>query len=351
MKTRLIDCRVNTNILDKLADAGRVIREGGLVVFPTETVYGLGANALDGEAARGIFTAKGRPADNPLIIHIYKTEQLPEIVKEVNEVARKAIDAFWPGPLTLIMDKSHNVPDTVTAGLNTVAVRMPRHDVAIALLKTAEVPIAAPSANVSGKPSPTKVEHVIFDMDGKVDIIIDGGPCDVGLESTILDTTTVPPVLLRPGGITLEMLRSVLGEVALDKGLLKKEDMDFKPRAPGMKYTHYSPDADVTIVKGHAEKVANFINEKLDICREKGIKAGVLTTDETKKLYGDSFFISAGSRENPITIAENLFDCLREFDKQGIEVVYAEAVDNNGIGLAIMNRLNKAAGFKIEKVD
>lgn len=350
VKTRVIDCIDKTNILDKLNDAGRIIREGGLVVFPTETVYGLGANALDNEASKAIFAAKGRPADNPLIVHIYSIGQLSGLTKEVNDVAKKAMEAFWPGPLTIIMEKSENVPEAVTAGLNTVGVRMPKNDVALALLKAAEVPVAAPSANISGKPSPTKAEHVIFDLDGKVDIILDGGPCEVGLESTVLDTTSLPPTVLRPGGVTLEMLREVLGEVNLDKGLLKKPEGDFKPKAPGMKYTHYSPDADVTVVEGSIEKVVKHIKERLGECNNKGIKAGVLATDETKNFYEDSFVISVGSRENPITIAENLFDSLREFDKQGIQVVFAEAVANNGIGLAIMNRMNKAAGFKIEKV-
>ena len=350
METVVIDCKDNSNISDKLMEAGKVLREGGLVIFPTETVYGLGANAFDQAAALGIFAAKHRPADNPLIVHIYKMDQLKDIVKEVNGTAKKAMDAFWPGPLTLIMEKSHNVPDAVTAGLNTVGVRMPKNDVALALLKAAKIPIAAPSANVSGKPSPTRLEHVIYDMNGRVDMILDGGPCEVGLESTVLDTTTNPPTILRPGGVTLEMLKGVFGEVALDKGLIKKEDGDFKPRAPGMKYTHYSPDADVTVVQGKTESVAEHIKERLRECSEKGIKAGVLATDETRKFYEGSFTISVGSRENPITIAEGLFDSLREFDKQGIQVVFAEAVPDNGIGLAIMNRMNKAAGFKIENV-
>lgn len=350
VKTRVLDCINQTNISDKLADAGEIIRAGGLVVFPTETVYGLGANALDGEAVKKIFKAKGRPSDNPLIVHISNLNQLSDITSEVNEITQKAIEAFWPGPLTLIMEKSHNVPETVTAGLNTVAVRMPKHDVAIALLKAANVPIAAPSANIAGKPSPTKAEHVIMDMDGKVDMILDGGPSEVGLESTILDTTSNPPVMLRPGGVTLEMLETVLGKVELDKGLTHKPEQDFKPKAPGMKYTHYSPEADVTVVEGEIINVVNFINIKLLEYSQKGIKAGVLATEETKFLYGDNYIISAGSRENPTTIAEKLFDSLREFDKNKIEVVFAEAVDNNGIGLAIMNRMNKAAGFKIEKV-
>lgn len=348
MKTIVIDCK--SDFSDKLGEAGRILREGGTVIFPTETVYGLGANALDDVAARKIFAAKGRPVDNPLIVHIYDRQQLKDIVKEVNETAKKAMDAFWPGPLTLIMEKSHNVPDSVTAGLNTVGVRMPKHDVALALLRAAEIPIAAPSANTSGKPSPTKLEHVLFDMDGKVDMILDGGPCEVGLESTVLDTTTNPPTILRPGGVTLEMLQSTYGEVALDKGLLKKEDKDFKPRAPGMKYTHYSPDAEVTVVQGKIENVAEYIKKRLEECVQKGIKAGVLATDETSRYYEGSFTLSAGSRENPLTIAEGLFDSLREFDKHGIKLVFAEAVPENGIGLAIMNRMNKAAGFNIEKV-
>lgn len=348
METVVIDCK--NNIPDKLSEAGKVIREGGLVIFPTETVYGLGANALDDAAARKIFAAKGRPVDNPLIVHIYSREQLEDLVKEVNDTAKKAMDAFWPGPLTLIMEKSHNVPEAVTAGLNTVGVRMPKHDVALDLLRAAEVPIAAPSANISGKPSPTRLEHVLYDMAGKVNMILDGGPCEFGLESTVLDTTTNPPTILRPGGITLEMLKSVYGEVALDKGLLKKEDKDFKPRAPGMKYTHYSPDADVTVVQGEIEKVVEYIKKRLVECAKEGIKAGVLATDETCKNYEGNFTISVGSRKKPITIAEGLFDSLREFDKHGIQMIFAEAVPDNGIGLAIMNRMNKAAGFKIEKV-
>lgn len=349
MATVIIDCKNNKN-LDKLDYAGEILRNGGLVAFPTETVYGLGANGLDSEAIKGIYKAKGRPSDNPLILHIYSTEQLGDLAEEVNDTAKKCIDAFWPGPLTLIMKKKSNVPTAVTGGLDTVGIRMPKNNIALALLKAANVPVAAPSANISGKPSTTTAEHVINDLNGKIDVILDGGSTEVGLESTVLDTTSNPPVILRPGGITLEMLQKVLGEVQLDKGLLEKPKEDFIPKAPGMKYKHYSPDAEVTIVQGELTAVADFINEKLIECRKKGIRAGVLATDETVKYYGEFFSISAGSREKPSTIAENLFDSLREFDKEHIDVVFAEAIPKGGIGLAIMNRMNKAAGFKIINV-
>lgn len=362
MDTKVIKINEGQENMDMLVEAAGVLREGGLVVFPTETVYGLGANALNNNAVKGIFEAKGRPSDNPLIVHIHSIEQLESLTSDVNDIAKAAIKAFWPGPLTLIFNKKEEVSNLVTAGLNTVAVRMPKHNVALSLLRIANVPVAAPSANISGKPSPTQAIHVIQDLSGKVEYIIDGGSCDVGLESTVLDTTLTPPVILRPGGISLEQLQEVLGEVAIDPALAKRqviggitsdpsiEDNDITPRAPGMKYKHYSPEAEVTVVEGQTDKVIQFINNKINEYKNQNKKVGVLASTENIDFYKDAVVVSYGSKNNPELIAASLFDCLREFDNKKVDIVFAEAVGTEGIGFAIMNRMNKAAGYKIIKV-
>lgn len=315
-----------------LARASEIFRSGGLVAIPTETVYGLGANALDENACLKIFKAKGRPADNPLIVHIANKSQLGDIVSEVNDNALKLMDAFWPGPITIVMKKSKNIPDVVSAGLDTVAVRMPAHDVAHKLLEVCGLPIAAPSANTSGKPSPTSAGHVFDDMDGKIDAIIDGGNCDVGLESTVIDVTEDVPKLLRPGGITYEQLCEVLGEVI--------KNYEFKdgevPKSPGVKYKHYAPKAEVFIVKGDIEEYVKNVSAKYK-------KIGILCHNICDFPVN---CIVKYMGENPEQYASTLFSNLREFDNEGVDVIFAEDIDDKGLNLAVSNRLYKAAGYK-----
>jgi L-threonylcarbamoyladenylate synthase len=338
---------INDGLLKK---AGSIVREGGTVIFPTETVYGLGANALDANAVKKIFEAKGRPSDNPLIVHVADYDGILPLVSEVNDRAKALIKHFMPGPITIIMKRSEAIPDEVTAGLDTVGIRMPSHKIASRFIKLTGIPIAAPSANISGKPSPTRAEHVIHDMDGKVDAIIADGPSGVGVESTVVDVTGEIPMILRPGGITLEDLRSVLGRVEVDPAVLKKPSKNLVARAPGMKYKHYSPDAEVVIVSGPENAVAEKINELSKEDMAAGKKVAVLACYETKKLY-DIVVIILGSRKDKLSISENLFDALRKLDDMGIDKAYAEAVDEEGLGLAIMNRLKKAAAYKIIRVN
>ena len=331
---------IDENVIEKAAD---IIKNGGLVAFPTETVYGLGANALDADASKKIYEAKGRPSDNPLIAHIASLDTLEEIVEDVSDVAKKLIDKFWPGPMTLIFNKKPNVPDSTTGGLDTLAVRFPSNKIAMELIKSSGVPIAAPSANTSGKPSPTKGEHVIEDLDGKVDMIIDGGEVGLGLESTIIDVTD-KPTILRPGFITQEMLEEVIKEVELDKTLLAKPSDDFVPKAPGMKYRHYAPKTELVIVRGDAEKVAQKIREEA-----KDKKTAIITVDEHKNLYDglDAKVVSWGSLENMNEIAHQIFDALRRVDDWGVDIIYCEAFEEKDLGLAVMNRLTKAAGYQV----
>ena len=332
------------NIDEKVIEkAAKIIKNGGLVAFPTETVYGLGANALDSDASKKIYEAKGRPSDNPLIAHIASLDSLDEIVEDVSDVAKKLIDKFWPGPMTLIFNKKPNVPDSTTGGLNTLAVRFPSNKIAMELIRSSEVPIAAPSANTSGKPSPTKGEHVIEDLDGKVDMILDGGEVGLGLESTIIDVTD-KPTILRPGFITQEMLEEVIEEVELDKTLLIKPSEDFAPKAPGMKYRHYAPQTKLVIVRGSAENVANKISEEI-----KNKKAAIITVDQHIDLFKDmdAKVVSWGSLENMDEIAHKIFDALRKVDEWGVDIIYCEAFEEEGLGLAVMNRLTKAAGYQV----
>lgn len=344
MKTEITSIDPLNIDTDKLSTAAVSLGNGGLVAFPTETVYGLGANALDKDAVANIFKAKGRPADNPLIVHISDKHDINKLARVLPACAGKLIEAFWPGPLTLIVPRSSIIPDIVTAGLDTVGVRFPSHPVAAALIKMSGVPVAAPSANTSGRPSPTKAEHVIEDMYGKVDYIIDSGSVEVGLESTVLDITSDTPVILRPGKITREQLEAVLGTVDIDPSLVSKDSTVIKPRAPGMKYRHYAPKAKVIVVEGNAASVAEYINKASEEQRQNGVITGVLATDETIGLYKTGKVISLGSRKQPTDIAARLFDALREFDTTDTQLIYAEAVEKKGIGAAIMNRLNKAAG-------
>ncbi len=315
-----------------LARASDILRSGGLVAIPTETVYGLGANALDKDACLKIFEAKGRPADNPLIVHIARKTQLLDIVEEVNENAEKLINAFWPGPLTIVMKKNNKIPFEVSAGLDTVAVRMPSHSVAYKLLDMSGLPIAAPSANTSGKPSPTTAMHVLEDMDGKIDAIVDGGNCDVGLESTVVDVTEDIPKLLRPGGVTYEQLCEVLGKII--------KNYEFKdgeiPKSPGVKYKHYAPKAETFVIKG------NFLDYVLNE-HNKYKKVGILC--HTKCCFPSNCVVKYMGG-NPDEYANTLFSNLREFDKEEVEVIFAEDIDDKGMNLAVSNRLYKAAGYK-----
>ena len=335
---------------DDLKDAAEIIRNGGLVAFPTETVYGLGGNALDPDASKKIYAAKGRPSDNPLIVHISSVDQLDGIADGIPEKAKKLMDAYWPGPMTLIFKKKPSVPDETTGGLDSVAVRMPVHPVAKALIDAAGLPIAAPSANVSGRPSPTKAEHVIEDLNGRIDMIIDGGQSEVGLESTIIDVSSDDVYLLRPGGITVKMIEDVIGSIGIDKAVTGPLKDGERPKAPGMKYRHYAPKAELTIVSGDIAKVQYKINRLATVDVAEGRKVGVIATDESRGAYPGTLTKSIGSRNDKNAVAHNLFDVLREFDKEDVDVIYSEAFDDNDIGFAIMNRLRKSAGYKIIEV-
>lgn len=334
---------------EALREAGEIIRKGGLVAFPTETVYGLGGDALNPESSRKIYAAKGRPSDNPLIVHIAEMEMLSPIVEEIPAKAKQLADRFWPGPLTMIFNKSDKVPLETTGGLQTVAVRMPSDKVAMAFIKAADGYIAAPSANTSGRPSPTVAKYVAEDLDGKIEMILDGGQLCIGLESTIVDMTVEPPMILRPGYITKEMLEDVLGEVAVDKTLLDPNSKT-APKAPGMKYRHYAPKGELTIVDGESAKVVDWINAHVKEALEKGQKVGIICTDETKALYPHGVKKSVGNRQNEETVARELYRVLREFDDEGMEVMYSESFAESGIGVAIMNRLLKAAGHHVEHI-
>jgi L-threonylcarbamoyladenylate synthase len=350
VETEILKIDANNIDMAAIRRAAEVLKSGGLVAFPTETVYGLGANALDPEAVKNIFRAKGRPSDNPLIVHISDKSQVQELVSYISPVASELMDKLWPGPLTLIMPRSKLVPDAVTAGLDTVAVRMPSHPVAAALIREAAIPVAAPSANISGRPSPTNALHVIEDLSGRVEIIIDSDSSAIGLESTVLDMSVSPPAILRPGGVTIEQLKEILGKVNVDQSCVSICPDGSVPRSPGMKYNHYSPRAEVIIVQGSSDKVAEKINSMLKEYALKGLNAGVLATDQTVGMYKSPHLLSAGDRNAPDTIAAKLFWSLRELDRKGLDIILAEAVESTGIGLAIMNRLSKAAGFNIIKV-
>ena len=336
--------------------AGEIIRAGGLVAFPTETVYGLGGNGLNAASSAKIYAAKGRPSDNPLILHIADIGELAPLVKEIPGAAEPLADAFWPGPMTLIFRKSSIVPDETTGGLDTVAVRMPSHPAARRFIRAAGVPIAAPSANLSGRPSTTSAAHVKEDLDGRIDMILDAGPSDIGLESTIIDLTGEKPVILRPGFIGRERLEALLGEVEVDRTILEKPAEDLRPKAPGMKYRHYAPKAEVTLVEG--ENAPETIRQEALRAAGKGLRTGIICSRETAPLYEDLAGESAagpaalriyslGSRSEPKTVAHELFDTLRRLDAEGIEAVYSEAFDEGELGMAIMNRLRKAAGYRI----
>ena len=356
MKTRF--CRLSGGPEDEeiYREAGAIIREGGLVAFPTETVYGLGGNGLSGASSAKIYAAKGRPSDNPLILHIAGMEELPALVSDIPDAAKRLAETFWPGPMTLIFRKSSLVPPETTGGLDTVAVRMPSHPAAQRFIRAAGVPIAAPSANLSGRPSPTTAKHVREDLDGRIDMILDGGPADIGLESTIIDVTEETPVILRPGYIGREALETLLGKVELDRAVFAEPAQGVKPKAPGMKYRHYAPKAEMTLVEGAF--AAEAILKEAAASARAGRRTGILCSEETKDRYSplaeelgaEGFSLKlfcAGRRSDPESIAHRLFGLLRQFDEDGIEVVWAESFDEGGIGTAVMNRLRKAAGYRI----
>ena len=332
-----------------LKQAGEILKSGGLVAFPTETVYGLGGDGLNARSSEKIYAAKGRPSDNPLIIHISDMESLDRIVSYVPEKARKLAEKYWPGPLTMIFQKSEEVPLETTGGLDSVAVRMPSHETARMLIRYGGGYVAAPSANTSGRPSPTKASHVIEDLNGKVEMILDGGEVGIGLESTIVDFTEEIPVILRPGYINQEMLEEVLGQVRMDKGLLIT-DTGIRPKAPGMKYRHYAPKAQLTISEGNTEAVVQEINRRCQDGEAAGLRAGVIGTDETVSAYHAQVVKSIGTRQDEESIARHLFGILREFDEEKVDMIFSESFETPRMGQAIMNRLLKAAGHHIIKV-
>lgn len=331
--------------------AADVLRRGGLVAFPTETVYGLGGDATDPGAASAIFAAKGRPQDNPLIVHIAKREDLWLVARDVPEAALRLIEHFWPGPLTLVLPRTHLIPDETTGGLDTVAIRMPDHGIALALIAEAGVPVAAPSANTSGKPSPTTADHVMEDLAGKIDLVIDGGPTSIGVESTVVDMTVSPPMVLRPGGTTLEDLRKILANIEVSPSIIHPGRMPINgaPRSPGMKYTHYSPEAEVMLFEGDPQDIVSRIRRSAIDLIAQGKRVGILATHETHDLYKDLGVLLkvSGSREDLSRIASHIFALLREFDHDKADVILVEGVPENGLGFAIMNRLRKAAGSKV----
>ncbi|MBS4206804.1 L-threonylcarbamoyladenylate synthase [Bacillus sp. FJAT-50079] len=335
----------NLSTYPQIIEAAERLRENEVVAFPTETVYGLGANARSDEAIKKIYTAKGRPSDNPLIVHISTTAQLEELTESIPPTAKQLMKAFWPGPLTIIFQKKKDsVSELVTAGLDTVAVRMPDHPVALALLTACGLPIAAPSANVSGKPSPTIAEHVKHDLDGKIAGIVDGGATGVGVESTVIDCTQHIPVILRPGGVSIEEMEAVVDKVTIDRALVDKEE---KPKSPGMKYTHYAPAAPLYLVDGERKWIQQLIDQK----RKEGLKVAILATEESASTYTADFIATCGSRKEIETIAQQLFQTLRTFDEKHPDLIFAEVFPRIGIGAAVMNRLEKAAGYKWLKQD
>ncbi len=351
MDTRLVKVEDTEAIRDEeLAEAAQILRSGGLVAFPTETVYGLGANALDETAARRIYTAKGRPSDNPLIAHISCMEELSALVARIPEAGRRLAEAYWPGPLTMVFPKSAVVPYGTTGGLDTVAVRMPSDPVANRLIRLAGVPVAAPSANTSGRPSPTMAQHVWEDMNGKIEMIVDGGPVGIGVESTIVDVSGETPTLLRPGAVTIEMLRDTVGRVEIDPAIQGPPGADFHPKAPGMKYRHYAPQAELILVEGNMDSVVARINFLVKEKTGQNYRVGVICTDETRDRYRAGLVRSVGLRAREETIAHNLFAVLREFDELQVDIIYSESFSRDHLGQAIMNRLTKAAGYHVIRV-
>lgn len=341
MKTQIIKIN-STQQKEEIKKAADVLKNGGLVGIPTETVYGLGANALDEEAVKSVFVAKGRPQDNPLIVHISDFDEIYDLVEEVPESAKKLAEKYWPGPMTIILKKSDKIPDVVSAGLDTVAIRLPEHEIARAIIRQAGVPIAAPSANVSGSPSPTSAKNVFEDMNGKIPLIVDGGECNVGVESTVVTLVKDKPKILRPGGITPEEISEVLGETELDKAVFENVGKDEKVSSPGMKYKHYAPQTKVIIVKGEKEKYLEFLKNQTGnfgaLCFEDDV-------DEIK-----CKFVTYGISTNSFSQSKNLFSALRKADALGVDVVYARYPYEDGMGIAVLNRLLRSAAFEVTEV-
>jgi L-threonylcarbamoyladenylate synthase len=331
-----IDQTVEFYLQDKkVKEAANVLKSGGVVAFPTETVYGLGANATNEEAVARIFAAKGRPSDNPLIVHVANVAQIERWIGELSPLVQRLITTFSPGPITYVLRHRGNFASNVTAGLNTVGIRIPDHPLALALLTLAEVPVAAPSANRSGRPSPTTAAHVVEDLSGDVDLILDGGPSTVGVESTVIDVRGDQPILLRPGGVTVEELEEVIGEIVMDTALQEK------PRSPGMKYRHYAPKAEMWLVSGE-----DMVNKIVRISQEMILankRIGVLTTEENKNRYPEAEVVVCGKRSEPLSVAQQLYHALREFDRLEVDLILAETFPTKGIYHSVMNRLQKAA--------
>lgn len=351
METKIIKINetetVTVSEIEKIKQGARILQAGGLVAFPTETVYGLGADALNETAALRIYGAKGRPSDNPLIVHIADVKAVEDLAEDVSDKAYALMEAFWPGPLTIILNKKKIVPKGTTGGLDTVAIRMPSHPVALALIKEAGVYVAAPSANLSGRPSPTYAEHVIEDLSGRIDMIIDGGPVGIGIESTIVDLTGEIPMILRPGYITKKMLETIVGEVRVDPGIIGVEST-VRPKAPGMKYTHYAPKGILTIVEGQdGKKVIDTINTLVKEKQAQGYCVGVMAPFETADAYSGDYVLTVGSKQDGLTVSARLYATLRDFDSKQVEYIYSEAFVNDDFGSAIMNRLLKAAGHRV----
>jgi L-threonylcarbamoyladenylate synthase len=351
-QTLLLKVDASQPDIEKIRAAADIIRKGGLVAFPTETVYGLGADALNPKAVSALFQAKKRPLDNPPIVHVENVNDVYRLATQVPQKADKLMKTFWPGPLTLVFKRSRIIPDVTVAGLNTIAIRMPQHAVALALIRESRCPIAAPSANLAGKPSPTSAEHVLDDLNGRIDAILDAGPTSVGVESTVLDMGVDPPMILRPGGTPLEALRKAIGKVQLHPFVAAEKELPIeKTRSPGMKHKHYAPNAKVILVEGTIPAVIAKVKELAEAYRLKGIKVGVLATDETLAAYRADVVKSLGSRFNLAVVAQNLFRLLRELDNEGVNVIIAEGVSSEGLGLAVMNRLRKASGYNIVKAE
>ena len=342
-KAKKLQTKISAPGVMSIEEAANLLKNGEIVAIPTETVYGLGANCFDADAIKKIFKAKGRPSDNPLIVHVSSKEQVSELAFRISPSAKKLMDSFWPGPLTLVLEKQKTVPDIVTGGLNTVAIRMPSHHVAQAIIEQAGVPIAAPSANLSGRPSPTTAQMVMEDLDGKIQLIIDSGPCEVGIESTVLDVTGRVPKILRPGMVTAEMIQEAVGSVDFS------EENESEIRSPGIKYEHYKPNAEVVIIKGPQAAVSRHILFKIHSDEAAGKKSGVMCFDQTKRNYSGNV-ISLGSRFNLKEVAKNLYGALRQADEMGLEVLYSEALGEQNEGHAIMNRLLRAANHKVEEI-
>ena len=347
MKTEIYTTSPDNIDREAIEKTAAVLKNGGIAAFPTETVYGLGADAFCEEAVKNIFKAKGRPSDNPLIVHVSSMDMIDGLARDISLTARKLMEEFMPGPFTAVLKKKPSVPDSVTAGLDTVAVRFPAHPVAQALISAAGIPIAAPSANLSGKPSPTLAEHVIADLSGRADAILCGGACDIGVESTVIDLSGDTPVILRPGGVTLEMLRRICPETTVDEHVLASVAENETPKSPGMKYKHYSPKADVTVIEGEQKPVFRRITELIQDAKAAGLKTGVLRMYPDNE-YDVNCILDAGTSGREY--AKNLFRMLRTFDEFETDVVFAEFADTDDFALAVKNRLYKSAGYKIEKV-